>query len=53
MKSEFASFCTKENRLILVGKTAHYMGQYGLSPFLPHIFPELIIAVYFVAYNVE
>ena len=22
-------------------------------PFLPHIFPGLIIAVYFVAYNVE
>ena len=37
-----------------VGKTAPYLRQDGPSSFLPHIiFAGLIIAVYFVAYNVE
>ena len=36
-----------------VGKTVPYLGQDGPSPFFVHIFPRLIIGVYFVAYNVE
>ncbi len=35
-----------------VGKTAPCLGQDGPSPFLPHILSGLMIAVYFVAYNI-
>ena len=36
-----------------VGKTAPTWDKTVPRRFLPHIFPGLIIAVYFVAYNVE
>ena len=36
-----------------VGKTAPTWGKTVPRRLLPHIFPGLIFAVYFVAYNVE
>ena len=55
MKKMCALFEQHQKNVLPQGvvKTGPYLGQDGPSLCFAHIFPGLIIAVYFVAYNVE
>ncbi len=55
-EKKYVHYLNSTNKTVLpqgVGKAPPYLGNTVPRRFVPHIFPGLIIAVYFVAYNVE